>query len=196
MFVLLVGLGYFVDTSIIIGLAVLIFTYKVLDRLLRLPTVGDFSQRYVLITGCDTGFGNGFAKCLDSKGCHVIATCFTEKGETELRKACTSRLKSVGLDVANPNSVKAAYEKVKSLLPAEKGLWAIVNNAAIPAPICPVEWLNKESYMEVLAVNLLGLIDVTTTFLPLVKKEHGRIVNISSIKGVFCSQVDLPYTIS
>ena len=34
-----------------------------------------------------------------------------------------------------------------------------------------------EDYHKVNAVNLFGLIDVTKTFLPLVKKAKGRVVN-------------------
>lgn len=32
-------------------------------------------------------------------------------------------------------------------------------------------------------VNLWGMIDVTKTFLPLVKKTSGRVVNLSSMAG-------------
>ena len=37
-----------------------------------------------------------------------------------------------------------------------------------------------EDYKKLADVNLWGLIEVTKTFLPLVKKAEGRIVNISS----------------
>lgn len=37
--------------------------------------------------------------------------------------------------------------------------------------------------MKVLDVNLLGLIEVTLSLLPLVRKAKGRVVNISSVMG-------------
>lgn len=37
--------------------------------------------------------------------------------------------------------------------------------------------------MQVSAVNLFGAIRVTKAFLPLIRKSHGRIVNVSSILG-------------
>lgn len=37
--------------------------------------------------------------------------------------------------------------------------------------------------MKVLDVNLLGVIDVTLSLLPLVRKARGRVVNVSSILG-------------
>lgn len=37
--------------------------------------------------------------------------------------------------------------------------------------------------MKILDVNLLGVIDVTLSVLPLVRKARGRVVNVSSIMG-------------
>lgn len=79
------------------------------------------SSRYIFITGCDTGFGHLAAKRFDAKGCHVIAGCLTEKGEEELRKACSSRLKTVHLNVTKHDSVIKAAEFVKELLPPKTG---------------------------------------------------------------------------
>lgn len=73
------------------------------------------------------------------------------------------------------------YHRVKILLhPA--GLWGVINNAGI-AKIGPIEWQTIEEYKQVADVNLWGLIEVTKVFLPLIKKERGRIVNIASIGG-------------
>ena len=40
-----------------------------------------------------------------------------------------------------------------------------------------------EDYKKMADVNLWGLIEVTKSFLPLVKKAEGRIVNVSSSAG-------------
>lgn len=63
------------------------------------------------------------------------------------------------------------------------GLWGLVNNAGISIPFAPNEWLTKQDFMKILDVNLLGLIEVTLSLLPLVRKARGRVVNISSIMG-------------
>ena len=64
------------------------------------------------------------------------------------------------------------------------GLWGLINNAGI-ARIGPVEWQSLEDYKRVADVNLWGLIDVTKVFLPLIKKECGRIINLASIAGKY-----------
>jgi len=42
----------------------------------------------------------------------------------------------------------------------------------------------------------LGLIDVTMTFLPLIKAEHGRIVCTSSVFGRHSISDAVPYSVS
>lgn len=50
-------------------------------------------------------------------------------------------------------------------------------------PIGPLEWVQLEDFSKVLDVNLVGLINVTLHFLPLLKKRQGRVVNVASILG-------------
>ncbi len=57
------------------------------------------------------------------------------------------------------------------------GLWGVINNAGISGRPGPADWQTMEDYRKVLGINTFGLIDVTHTFLPLIKKEKGRIVN-------------------
>ena len=61
------------------------------------------------------------------------------------------------------------------------GLWRVINNAGIMGQAGPEDWRNMDEYNKVIAVNLFGLIDVTKTFLPLVKKAKGRVVNTGEI---------------
>ena len=70
-----------------------------------------------------------------------------------------------------------------SLLPLSPGLWGLVNNAGISVPSGPNEWMKKQDFASVLDVNLLGMIEVTLSMLPLVRKARGRVVNISSSMG-------------
>ena len=70
-----------------------------------------------------------------------------------------------------------------TLLPLSPGLWGLVNNAGISVPLGLSQWMNKQNFASVLDVNLLGMIEVTLTMLPLVRKARGRVVNVSSIMG-------------
>jgi len=107
--------------SVLAILLVMVLLYKLVDYVLSIPLVGNYSNRYIFVTGCDTGFGYELAKRLDSLGCHVFAGCLTEKGETELRKTCSERLHPVSLDVTKHDSVRKAFELVTSKLPDGQG---------------------------------------------------------------------------
>ena len=46
-----------------------------------------------------------------------------------------------------------------------------------------IEWMPLDEFKQIADVNLWGLIEVTKTFLPFVKKAEGRVVNFSSMLG-------------
>lgn len=155
-------------------------------NLLRLfrerKVVSHLQDKYVFITGCDSGFGNLLARQLDRRGMRVLAACLTEKGAEQLRSKTSDRLETVILDVTKTESIVAATQWVKERV-GNRGLWGLVNNAGISGHLGPNEWLNKQNIASVLDVNLLGMIEVTLSMVPLVRKARGRVVNVASIAG-------------
>ncbi|CAO2582014.1 Retinol dehydrogenase 16 [Lemmus lemmus] len=112
----------------------------------------------------------------------VLAACLTEKGAEELRNKTSDRLETVILDVTKTESIVAATQWVKERV-GNRGLWGLVNNAGISIPSGLNEWMKKEDFTKILDVNLLGVIEVTLSMLPLVRKARGRVVNVSSVLG-------------
>ncbi|KAM8794092.1 17-beta-hydroxysteroid dehydrogenase type 6-like [Eudromia elegans] len=145
----------------------------------RVPGLAD---KFVLITGCDSGFGKLLALQLDARGLRVLAACLTEPGAARLRAAASPRLHTLLLDVTRSESVAAAAAWVRERV-GDQGLWGLVNNAGLVHPAAPNEWLRKEDFVRVLEVNLVGLVDVTLAMLPLVRHARGRVVNVASILG-------------
>lgn len=157
----------------------LIYLFRWNQRRLILSNLID---RYVLITGCDSGFGNLAAKQLDRRGMQVLAACLTQKGAENLKKETSSRLQTILLDVTDSQSVNSAAAWVASVV-GDKGLWGVVNNAGISVPTAPNEWLTKDDFYKILNVNLIGVIDVTLKMLPFIRRARGRVVNVASIAG-------------
>lgn len=93
-----------------LGLVVFYYLYRWVRELPRVPDKGN---KYVYVTGCDSGFGNLLARHLDKQGFRVIASCFTEKGEEDLRKACSSKLITTHLDVRSKDSVAKVAAMIK-----------------------------------------------------------------------------------
>ena len=73
----------------------------------------DVKGKYVLITGCDTGFGRATAIKLDKMGACVLATCLTKEGEHSLKSEASDELKTFQLDVTNSKQIKDVYEEIK-----------------------------------------------------------------------------------
>ncbi|XP_018425108.1 PREDICTED: retinol dehydrogenase 7-like [Nanorana parkeri] len=163
---------------VVLGLILLYRWYRqslILDNLI---------DKYVFITGCDTGFGNILAKNLDRRGIRVLAACLTDKGAENLKEETSSRLQTVILDVTDSESVSSAAKWVSSIV-GEQGLWGLVNNAGVSVPGSTTEWMTKADFAKVLDINLLGLVDVTLNLLPFIRRAQGRVVNIASVAGRF-----------
>ncbi|XP_026356012.1 retinol dehydrogenase 16 isoform X1 [Ursus americanus] len=160
----------------LVGLCYLLRWYR------EKQVVSHLRDKYVFITGCDSGFGHLLARQLDLRGLRVLAACLTEKGAQQLRDQTSDRLETVILDVTKTESISAATQWVKERV-GDGGLWGLVNNAGISIPTAPNEWLTKHDFMKILDVNLLGLLEVTLSLLSLVRKARGRVVNVSSVVG-------------
>jgi len=146
----------------------------------------DPNRKAVLITGCDTGFGNSLAQELDSKGYTVFATCYDSdcKGAQDLVKKCSQRLKVLKMDVTKDEDVNEAVLYVKKQL-ENNNFWALVNNAGI-INFVPIEWGKQgiDIFKNHMEVNALGQVRVTKAFLPLLRRtKDSRIVNVESLSG-------------
>ncbi|XP_076776659.1 retinol dehydrogenase 16-like [Arvicanthis niloticus] len=144
--------------------------------------VGHLQDKYVLITGCGSGFGDILARQLDRRGMRVLAACQKEDGAKQLKNKTPERLETLILDVTKTESIVAATQWVKERV-GNRGLWGLVNNAGITTPSGHNEWLSKQDFATVLDVNLLGMIKETLSMLPLVRKARDNVVNVSSIMG-------------
>ena len=94
-------------------LVVLLGLYYLLRWYRERQVVSHLRDKFVFITGCDSGFGNLLARQLDLRGLRVLAACLTEQGAKQLRNQMSDRLQTVILDVTKTESVAAATEWVK-----------------------------------------------------------------------------------
>ncbi|XP_077493313.1 retinol dehydrogenase 7-like [Amblyomma americanum] len=135
----------------------------------------------VLVTGCDTGFGNLLAKRLAHLGFFVYAGCLNAKGEGagELNK--NSKIHVLQMDVTKEEQIDECLVAIKSTL-GPRVLWAVVANAGV-ASHGLLEWESMASIRNVFDVNVFGVVSVAKKFLPLLRKSRGRVVLVSSVLG-------------
>ncbi|ELW50935.1 D-beta-hydroxybutyrate dehydrogenase, mitochondrial [Tupaia chinensis] len=75
------------------------------------------------------------------------------------------------------------------------GMWGLVNNAGI-STFGEVEFTSMDTYKQVAEVNLWGTVRMTKSFLPLIRRAKGRVVNISSMLGRMANPARSPYCIT
>jgi NAD(P)-dependent dehydrogenase (short-subunit alcohol dehydrogenase family) len=149
-------------------------------------------KKIVLITGANKGLGFETARQLGAKGYTVLVGARDEtKGLSAVEK-----LKSEGFDVdfieidaTNAETIKSAVEKV-----GEKygKLDVLVNNAGIALDSTEkASEIGLDIIRKTFDTNFFGVIAITQTFLPLIKKsDNGRIVNVSSGLGSLTQNAD------
>jgi len=147
------------------------------------------SSTSVVITGCDSGFGEATAIELYKRGLKVFAACLTADGVARLEGinkvgSGKGQLFPFICDITQEADVARALQLVAANSP--NGLWALINNAGVGAG-GPVEWTPLSTYRKVLDVNFFGHVAVTKTFLPLIRKAKGRVINITSVAGTLAA---------
>jgi NAD(P)-dependent dehydrogenase (short-subunit alcohol dehydrogenase family) len=143
--------------------------------------------RTVVVTGASTGIGAACAQYLDEKGFRVFATVRKQSDADAIVAPGRSRLKPLFLDVTDAESIAKAAQTVEAALDGA-GLAGLVNNAGV-AIDAPLECIDIGELRYQIEVNAIAPVAVTQAFLPLLRRAHGRVVNVSSIQG----RVVLPF---
>jgi NAD(P)-dependent dehydrogenase (short-subunit alcohol dehydrogenase family) len=149
-------------------------------------------EKYVLITGASSGIGESSAIILADRGFKVFAGVRKEVDGKKL--GVRKNITPIFIDVNDHSSVDGAFSLIAEEV-GDRGLCGLVNNAGIAVPGA-LEFISIEKLRWQMETNFIGQVKVTQTFLPLVRKAKGRIVNISSIAGLVVSPFSGAYCAS
>ncbi len=148
----------------------------------------------IVITGASAGIGAACALALDTLGYRVFAGVRNPADGESLQRQAGPRLMPIRLDVTDPASLAAASHTVTAMM-GDHGLAGLINNAGIGVA-GPIEALPLAEWRRQFEVNVFGLIATTQTFLPLIRKGRGRIINMGSIAGRASMPFMAPYAAS
>ncbi|GAB2599851.1 SDR family NAD(P)-dependent oxidoreductase [Spirosoma areae] len=150
-------------------------------------------SRNILITGVSTGIGYGAAKQFIRRGYTVFGSVRTKTDADRLQTEFGPNFVPLLFDVTDAQAVAKAADWLSERL-ANDGLGGLINNAGI-AVGGPLQYQSMNTFRQHFEVNVMGLVQVTQAFLPLLgaRENHpvqpGRIQNISSVNG----QVAIPF---
>ena len=133
-----------------------------------------------LVTGAANGIGQAIALRLLADGARVALTDVDAAGVQALAAACPGQAIGLPLDVANPDSVDAAFRAVEA---AWGPVTLLVNNAG-HAHQAPFEAIPLEAFDRMLQVHLRGTFICTQRAIqPMLAAGHGVVVNVASQLG-------------
>ena len=168
------------DTCFTIGFLFLLYVaHRLYRNFFPAPNINP-NGKYVLISGCDTGFGHALTIELDKQGFNVLAGVFVPDNVTALKNELSPRATVFQLDISKQEDIDAAYDLVKD---KTNTLHALVNNAGI-AVNGNIDWTSIEMMRKLMDVNFFGHVAMTKKFLPLlISKRGSRVINICSVAG-------------
>jgi short-subunit dehydrogenase len=143
------------------------------------------SKPYALITGATSGIGRHAALYLAERGFHVVATGRNSDALASLANEAVrvGTLTPLRLDVTDDESIASAAAAIDKLTSGH-GVDVLINNAGY-GDIAPLEMVSDADLRGNYETNVFGLMAVTRTFLPAMRKRgKGRIINISSLGGL------------
>ena len=137
-----------------------------------------------IVTGGDRGIGRAISLVLGKKGVNVAINFYKDenKARETVKKIEEFGVKSlkVQADIRDINQVKSMMEEVKKRF---GNIDILVNNAGISGRNPAIGNIDIEEWKNVIDVNLTGTFNCCKAAEPELRKNNGKIVNISSIAG-------------
>ncbi len=141
--------------------------------------------RGAVITGGGRGIGEAVAHALAEAGARVVVSARS----TDQIEAVAASLVEAGheawavpCDVSVESAVAELARRAEEFL---GGVDILVNNAGV-APTAPLARLTLDMWNQAMGVNATGTFLCTRAFLPaMMERGWGRVVNVSSVAGVF-----------
>jgi NAD(P)-dependent dehydrogenase (short-subunit alcohol dehydrogenase family) len=138
------------------------------------------------ITGANKGLGHETARRLIEQGHTVLLGARDAKAGTAAADQLGARF--IQIDVTNDESVAAAAANVEQ---HEGSIDVLINNAGVHGPHGDPSGLTGADVLNVLDVNLVGVVRTTTAFLPLLGRSADPvIINVSSAMGSLAATHD------
>src|SRR5262249_11796975 len=137
--------------------------------------------RTVLVTGASSGIGRDIALDLAGRDFTVFASVRIDAAAAELAKASGGRVTPLRFDVRDGAAIAAARAALLGRAGGAGVDW-VVNSAGVVVA-APLEAVPLAAFEDQFAVNVVGPLRVIQTFLPDLRRNRGRVVNMGSIGG-------------
>ena len=159
-------------------------------------TPGQLLQDQVaIVTGSSSGIGRAIARAFTDQGARVVINSSTS---VDAGTAVASELDGA-IYIQGDISNSGARERLLSDTVSAFGrVDHLINNAGTTAviPHHDLDAVTEEVFRRILDVNLLGTWELSRAALPLLQKQGGTILNVTSIAGIRPVGSSIPYSVS
>ena len=150
-----------------------------------------------VITGGNRGIGKEITKLFVENGCNTAIICRSNTPENE---SLLKELLSLNIKAKIYNCDISDFDEtakiVKEINIEFGGIDILINNAGITKDNLLIR-MSEENFDDVIDINLKGAFNMIRHVSPLMwRKKHGRIINITSITGVYGSPGQANYCAS
>jgi NAD(P)-dependent dehydrogenase (short-subunit alcohol dehydrogenase family) len=150
--------------------------------------------RTILVTGASSGIGLATAVAAARAGLTTVATVRRPDGDLALREAAERA--GVPVDVAtleltDPASIDAC---MRSVIAMYGRLDALVNNAGVAGFSHTLELGSMQALRACMEVDFFGVVAMSRAAMPYLRSSRGRLVTISSVRGVIGQPFDEAYS--
>ena len=144
----------------------------------------------IFITGGGSGIGRALAEALHKLGNKVIISG-RRKGHLEALVKANPGIEAIQLDIADPDNIKAAAQK---LIQEHPNLNVLINNAGIMEPDQAAGIIDDKLLASTVTTNLLGPIRLTSALVDHLKSRRGVILYNTSVLALVSLAVTAVYS--
>ena len=138
-------------------------------------------KKIALVTGGTSGIGETIAEVLIKNGYFVIINYINDSQAKNFKNNFKNKeYKLVKADITNRKDVQIMKNEIISKY---KKIYLLVNNAGIMIDKT-LKNMSFEEFDKVINVNLTGTFNITKSMLDTIE-DNGRIINITSISGIY-----------
>ncbi len=161
----------------------------------------ELAGKVAVVTGGSGGLGQRICHALAREGCH-IAVVYAASADVahafcaDLKAQHQVNAKAIQCDVSQEGDVKRMVDEVVGSFGQ---LDILINDAAYnkAIPYKDLDDLTREVWDKILAVNLTGPMMLCKAVAPIMERQGaGRIVNISSVAGIYPGGSSIAYAVS
>ena len=142
-----------------------------------MPNIAQQKRRSAAVTGAGSGLGRDIALALAAKNYQVYGTALSELEIDDLKSASDGAVSLTQCDITDEAAVRNWAREV--VAQTGGGLDLLISNAGILTP-GPLEVLPLNAIRREFEVNVFGVLAVINAFLPALRTQRGRIVQVST----------------